>query len=296
MASIITDLKENFRKGNLCIRLIYLNVAVFAVGGIAEVAARLFNHSLLPLFRWLEMPASVEQLALQPWSVLTYMFLHGGVLHLLFNMLWLYWFGNLFLQLFTTRHLRGVYLLGGICAALLYLAAFHIFPYYRGLAEGAYMLGASGAVLAVVTATAYREPNYPIRLLLLGTLRLKYLALLVILFDMLMLTSSNGGGHVAHLGGAATGLAFAYGLQRGHDLTRWLNKLLDGVDSLFTPRPHKPKMKVQRGGRRPGEEAPHNPNATSREEIDRILDKLKKSGYESLSQAEKHALFNASKR
>lgn len=146
------------------------------------------------------------------------------ILHILFNMLWLYWFGALFLMFFSAKHLRGAYILGGICGGLLYMAAFNIFPYFRPMVDYSFMLGASASVLAIVAATAYREPNYPIRLFLFGTIRLKYLALIVIGTDLLFITSSNAGGHIAHLGGALAGLWFAAGLSKGKDITAWINK------------------------------------------------------------------------
>lgn len=293
MATIITDLKEGFRRGSLHIRLIYINTAVFFFTTLAEVVCQLFNRSLTGVFQWVELPASLPRLALQPWSLLTYMFMHGGMLHLLFNMLWLYWFGTLFLSFFSTKHLRGLYLLGGICGGLLYIAAYNLFPYFRPLTDYSFMLGASASVLAIVAATAYREPNYPIRLLLFGTVRLKYLALIVIGTDLLFITSGNAGGHIAHLGGALAGLWFASGLSRGTDIVKWINQALDAVSS---PTRRKPKMKVHRNG---GRQQDYDYNARKKaqsDEVDRILDKLKKSGYESLTTEEKKSLFDASKR
>ena len=180
MGTITTDLKEAFRRGNIYIQLIYINVAVFVVTTLTEVILQLFNRSLGGVFEWLELPASFTQFIIQPWSLFTYMFMHAGFLHILFNMLWLYWFGALFLMFFSAKHLRGVYILGGICGGLLYMVAYNVFPYFRPMVDYSFMLGASASVLAIVAATAYREPNYPIRLFLFGTIRLKYLALIVI--------------------------------------------------------------------------------------------------------------------
>ena len=279
MATIITDLKESFRRGTIYIQLIYINVGVFILTTLTEVILQLFNRSLGGAFEWLELPASLPRFITQPWSILTYMFMHAGVMHILFNMLWLYWFGALFLSLFSAKHLRGVYILGGICGGLLYMAAYNIFPYFRPMTE-----------------YSYREPNYPIRLFLFGTIRLKYLALIVIGTDLLFITSSNAGGHIAHLGGALAGLWFAASLSKGADITAWINKSLDAVSSLFSSKPRKPKMKVHYGT---DKQKDYNYNARKKaqsDEIDRILDKLKKSGYESLTTEEKKSLFDASKR
>lgn len=224
MGTIITDLKEAFRRGNIYIQLIYINVGVFVITTLTEVILQLFNRSLGSVFEWLELPASLTQFIIQPWSLFTYMFMHAGFLHILFNMLWLYWFGALFLMFFSAKHLRGVYILGGICGGLLYMAAYNIFPYFRPMVDYSFMLGASASVLAIVAATAYREPNYPIRLFLFGTIRLKYLALIVIGTDLLFITSSNAGGHIAHLGGALAGVWFAAGISKGRDITTWIIK------------------------------------------------------------------------
>ena len=151
-------------------------------------------------------------------------------------------------------------------------------------------------MLAIVAATAYREPNYPIRLFLFGTLRLKYLALVVIGLDLLFLTSSNAGGHISHLGGALAGLWFAAALSQGRDITAWINRVIDAVAGLFSPRPRKPKMKVSYGGNRQKDYEYNARKKSQSDEIDRILDKLKQSGYESLTAEEKKTLFDASKR
>lgn len=296
MATILTDLKETFRKGNIYIQLIYINAGVFILTTLLEVMLQLFNRSLGGVFEWLELPASLTRFIIQPWSILTYMFMHAGLMHILFNMLWLYWFGALFLNFFSAKHLRGIYILGGICGGVLYMVAYNIFPYFRPMTDYSFMLGASASVLAIVAATAYREPNYPIRLFLFGIIRLKYLALIVIGMDLLFITSSNAGGHIAHLGGALAGLRFAAGLSKGTDITSWINKLLDAIASLFNSKPRKPKMKVHYGTNRQKDYDYNARKKTQSEEIDRILDKLKKSGYESLTTDEKKSLFDASKR
>ncbi len=296
MGTIITDLKNTFQKGNIYIQLIYINAGCFIITTLIRVLLQLFNRTNEGLFQWIELPASVNRFILQPWSLITYMFLHAGIIHILFNMLWLYWFGSLFLLFFSAKHLRGVYILGGICGGVLYIVSYNIFPYFAPVINYSFMLGASASVLAIVTAAAYREPNYPIKLFLLGTIRLKYLAIIVIITDLLFITSENAGGHIAHIGGALSGLWFAASLSKGWDITAWINKPLDFVLSIFSKKPHKVKMKVHYSS---GKEKDYEYNANRKqqsEEIDRILDKLKKSGYESLTTEEKKSLFDASKR
>lgn len=299
MAPIIADLKESFRKGNMYIQLIYINVAVFVVTSLISILLQLFNRSADNVFDLLALPASLTRFVAQPWSLFTYMFMHADFLHILFNMLWLYWFGSLFLTFFSAKHLRGVYVVGGIAGGLFYMLSYNVFPLFQSTVAGSIMVGASASILAIVTATAYREPNYPIRLLLLGTIRLKYLALGVVVIDMMQATSGNAGGHIAHLGGALAGILFGFCLSKGTDITSWINKLLDGITALFSKKTwqRKPKMKVHYGSS--SHEKDYQYNATKKaqsDEVDRILDKLKKSGYGSLTTEEKKNLFDASKK
>ncbi|GAE83788.1 rhomboid family protein [Bacteroides reticulotermitis] len=299
MGHIIADLKDTFKKGNIYIQLIFINVAIFIFCTLIGVALQLFNQSAVEIFDLFALPASFTRFALQPWSILTYMFMHAGFLHILFNMLWLYWFGALFLHFFSAKHLRGLYLLGGFCGGLFYMIAYNIFPYFSVVVEQASLVGASASVLAIVAATAYREPNYRIQLFLFGAIRLKYLALIVIGTDLLFITSNNAGGHIAHLGGALAGLWFAASLSKGSDLTLWINKLLDGIAALFRKKTwkRKPKMKIHYGQNIREKDYDYNAHKKAQsDEIDRILEKLKKSGYESLTTEEKKSLFDASKK
>ena len=297
MGNFISDLKNGFKRGNISLQFIYINVGVFVVTTLISVFLMLFNLGYTSWMQWLELPAWMSQFVLQPWSLLTYMFLHAGALHLLFNMLWLYWFGQLFLTAFSARHFRGLYVLGGICGGLLYILAYNVFPYFAPYVYGSYLLGASASVLAIVVATAVRSPEYRVNFMFVGAVRLKYVALFVVLMDLLFVTSGNGGGHIAHLGGALAGWWFAWSLGKGKDVTLWINKVFDMLTGGVKIRrsPKKPKMKVEKGGRA----ADYDYNAHKKqqsEEIDRILDKLKKSGYASLTTEEKKRLFDASKR
>ena len=323
MATIINDLKETFRRGEIHVRLIFINTIVFLAITLVQILLALFRVDISSWLRWIEMPASVSQFLLQPWSIITYMFLHAGVMHLLFNMLWLYWFGQLSLYFFTARHLRGVYIWGGICGALLYLLAFNLFPYFEDAVNYTYMVGASASVLAIVAAVAYREPNYQVNLLLLGRLPLKYFALIVIGIDLLFVTADNAGGHIAHLGGALGGLLFAYMLNKGVDLTYYINVIIDALSRFFTAffggssrffivffeglsrlltvfrqpiKPQKPRMKATYGEAIKEETSKPDvePQPFNQSRIDEIRAKIKQSGYQGLTEEEKKELFNAS--
>ena len=300
MGTIITDLREKFRNGDVVIQLIYINVAIFVVTTLAGVILKLSGFEEYASFSFLALPASVGRFLMQPWSVITYMFMHAGVWHILFNMLCLYWFGEIFLMFFSSKHLRGLYLLGGIVGGALFMLCYNVFPYFLPALESSVVVGASASILAIIIAVAYREPNYRVQLFLVGNVSLKYLALFVVVIDLMFVTSSNAGGHIAHLGGALGGLLFAVLLNKGIDLTRWINKLLDFFFRLF--RYHtwhrRPKMQVHYYNNvRQETDAEYNQRKKKKdEEIDRILDKLKKSGYGSLSSEEKKRLFDASKK
>lgn len=299
MSNIITDLRQRFVRADICLQFIYVNGAVFLLLAILSVFFRLFNLDGVVLARWLEFPADGWQALCRPWTLITYMFMHADVLHLLFNMLWLYCFGRMFLYAYSARHFRGLYLLGGMAGALLYLLAYNVFPFFRPFVSTGLLVGASASVLAIVVATAMSMPDYRIQLLLIGSVRLKYVALIMVLTDLLFITSANAGGHIAHLGGALAGWWFALGIRGGrYDGTAWINAVWDWLAGLFTRRPHKPKMKVHRtaGGKRAGDYEYNARKKESEAEIDRILDKVRKSGYEGLTAEEKRTLFDASKR
>ena len=297
MAPIITDLKNDFRRASISQQFIYINCGFFVVTSLVTIMGVLFNVDKYPWIEWLELPTWLPRFIKQPWSLLTYMFLHANILHLLFNMLWLYSFGQLFLMFFSARHFRGLYFLGGFCGGLLYMLAYNVFPYFSSYLYGSYLLGASASVIAIVIATAIREPEFRVSLLFFGQVRLKYLALIMIITDLLFVTSNNAGGHIAHLGGALAGWWFAAGLRKGTDVTKWINQAIDWLLGGWKVKraPKRPKMKVHYGGR--ANDYEYNARKKEQdEEVDRILDKLKKSGYGSLTTEEKKRLFDASKR
>ena len=303
MAGIIEDLKRTFRQGNIVVRLIYINVAVFVLGILLSVMLGLFNINVGHILRDFYLPADLLQLLRRPWTLITYMFMHAGIWHLLGNMLWLYWFGRLFLYFFSSKHLRGLYFVGGLMGALFYIAAYNLFPAFSGHLYSATLVGASASVLAIAVATAVREPDYRINLMFIGPVKLKYFAFFIVLFDILYVGSDNAGGHLAHLGGALAGWWFVRGITQGYDITRYVNVGIDAVGRLLSKRerkPRKPKMKVHVNNTTTNNRAAdYDYNARKKaqsDEVDYILEKLKKSGYGSLSEEEKRKLFEASNR
>lgn len=295
MNQLFTNLKDRFKKGSILIQLIYINVGIFIVLFLLNLILTLFQRNAPIFLSYLELPASFDRFFTQPWSIITYMFIHFDIWHILFNMLCLYWFGELFLQYFSAKHLRGLYLLGGLCGGLLYMISFNIFPYFNQSVNYAILCGASASVLAIIAATAVKEPNIPIRVLFIGNIRLKYVAVFMILFDLFFMLSNNAGGHLAHLGGALSGVWFALGLSRGYDATKWINNIIDIPLHLSDIFHRKPKMKVKYGGKQQDYDF-NERKRTNETDINHILEKIKLSGYGSLTSEEKKELFDASKK
>jgi membrane associated rhomboid family serine protease len=296
------EIKLSFRKGNILYRLIFINVAVFVLLGLIFVVLRLFTPgtSLGDLrasysdafLKYFMVPSVPGELLARPWTVITYMFTHFNFLHILFNMLMLFWFGRIFLQYLTGRQLLSTYLLGGLAGALFYILFVNGFP---GLREhlGSSMLGASASIMAVVIAISFYVPDYTLYMLFIGPVRLKYIALAFIILDVLMIASYNAGGHIAHLGGAVYGYWFITRFRKGHDIGNWVNILLDKIAGLFKPRPRLNVSYRKSSGRLSDEEYTRN-KVAEQKEVDRILDKIAQGGYESLTKKEKETLFKMS--
>lgn len=292
MDDIFTKLKDTFRSGNILAKLIYINVGLFILIRLAGVLFMLFNISSISFLQYLQMPSSPELLLYRPWTVFTYMFTHFDFLHILFNMLWLYWFGGLFLSFFSERQLGGLYILGGIAGAVLFMIAYNVFPYFQEIAASSYLMGASASVMAIVFAVSFYRKDQEINLLLIGRVKLIYLALFTFVIDLMAITSDNAGGHIAHIGGALFGIWFAMRIGKGKDLTAPMNRLIDWAVNLGK---RKPKMRVTY--KRPETDYEYNARKhRASVDLDSILDKLKRSGYESLSAEEKKKLFEASKK
>jgi membrane associated rhomboid family serine protease len=302
MADIITDIRRKFNAGSILIKYIYFNAGIFLLIRLVILITSLFLIKTEDIFEYLETPSSPDLLLHRPWTLITYMFVHFDFLHILFNMLWLYTFGRIFLLFFTGRQLGGLYVLGGIAGALLFVAAYNVFPYFSTNSKNSFLVGASASVMAIVFAVSFYQKDYRLNLLFLGRLKLIYLAIGALLIDILAITSENAGGHIAHIGGALFGTLFAFQYSRGKDITNFINRMIDWTVNLFR---YQPKFKVYtnknyrsaHAHRRPEtDDEYHRRKNAEAKEIDEILDKLKRSGYESLSSEEKKRLFNASKK
>ncbi len=294
MEDIFIKLKRQFFEGTVLAKLLIINIGIFVVLSAFNVVFALFGSSIMGFVQYFELPASFVRALIQPWSLLTYMFLHIDFLHLLFNMLWLFWFGQIFLRRFTERQLLVVYLLGGVAGGMLYMLSYNIFPLFSDSVLYSYMLGASASVLAIVVASAMAMPEERVMLMFLGEVKLKYIAIFAVAMSFFNMTSSNAGGNIAHIGGALLGFLFITRLRAGKDITRGVALFIDKVVNFLKS---KSRMKAHKGGVR-GKSSVNKgkPTRTNQQEIDAILDKVRTSGYESLTKDEQQKLFDSSKR
>ncbi|WP_154852650.1 rhomboid family intramembrane serine protease [Cyclobacterium xiamenense] len=278
---------------NLIAFLVLMVLRVFLTIGGAEELYR----SIVSVFM---MPASLPRFVTQPWTLLTYMFFHEGFFHIIFNLLFLYWFGLLVQEYLGSRKLVNLYILGGIAGGLLYMVLYNIAPYFSDRVDGALMLGASAGVYAIVVAAATLRPDTQFHLLLLGPVKIKYIAIFYVLIAFANSAGSNAGGELAHLGGAALGYLYILQLQKGVDMGKPVQAVGLFFEKLFSQKP-KVKVTYRRGSdnvKTKGGTAPVNSGSSgsksTQEEIDRILDKIAEKGYDNLSKEEKRKLFDFS--
>ncbi len=301
MNSILEDFKLAFKTGNVLNQIIVINVVVFLFMGVLSVLLTLSGQKLLYLefSELLTLPSNTSRLLYRPWSVFTYFFFHEGFFHILFNMLWMYWFGRIMAEYLGQNKVLGFYIWGGLAGGALYILAFNLLPYFSTALENGTLLGASAGVTAIIVATATFQPNFSINLILIGPVKLKYLAATVVVISFFSSTGGNAGGNIAHLGGALVGYVGMTQLQKGNDWSKPIVNLIIWMKSLFKPQP---KIKVtykketsSRPKSRKSSAKTASKKETSQAEIDAILDKISDKGYDALSKEEKQKLFNASK-
>lgn len=263
--------------------LMCINVAVFLIINVPGTIEGWFNRTeYIAIYanEYLALPSNLSQLLVRFWTPVTYMFMHADIWHILFNMLWLYWFGQIFEEFLGKKRTIGLYLLGGLAGGILFVVAFNLLPLFSYIKHTGTVVGASASVMAIVVAAATIAPNYSISLMFIGQIKIKWIALFYVVVDFLSTTGPNAGGQIAHLGGALIGFIYVKQLQRGND---WIQ----GLSGLFK---RKPKLKVVSTNR--------DKNLVVKprqEEIDAILDKISQNGYDSLNKHEKEILFRASK-
>ena len=189
----LDDIKSMFRSGSYLTRLIYINIGVFLIISAAAIVGFLLSNQVIAseTLKFLAIPASLNNFLVKPWTLITYMFTHKDIWHILFNMLWLYWFGRIFLEYLDQKKLVAVYLLGGISGAVMYVLSFNVFPAFKGIVDESVAIGASASVMAIVIAIAAYVPDYSVQLFLLGRIKIKYMALAIFVLTSVMDFSVN---------------------------------------------------------------------------------------------------------
>lgn len=307
MGSIKDDIRLAFqRKDDYVIKLVIINLFVFTacviiyVGTFISLGQRegsYFYHGLIK--PWISLSSNFSEVLFKPWTLISYAFVHSiGIGHILFNCLGLYWFGRIVQDLVGKNKILGLYVTGGIAGGLLFIIAYNTMPLFAG--STGQLVGASASVIAIVVAAAVFAPDFTLNLFFIGPVKLKWIALFYVLMSILGAVGRNAGGNIAHLGGALMGFIYAKELQKGRDWGKWVIVTVSWFGALFKPQPKKMKVtyrsdnktKTKTTAPRSKKEKVDNPN---QDEIDRILDKISQSGYESLTKDEKQKLFNASK-
>ena len=307
MSGLFDDFRSEFNKpNNTLVQLILVNVIVFLVLLLTKVGLTMAQNLgvYYLIVEQLMMPGKVTALLHKPWTLFTYFFTHEDIFHILYNMLFLYWFGRLIDEYLGNRRLMGLYIMGGLAGGLLYLAMYNLVPYFQGQADTARMLGASAAAFSVAVGAATLLPNYTFHLLFFGAVRIKYIVFFFIILSVAQSAGINAGGHLAHLGGALMGFVYVKLLQNGTDLGRPIYWIIDGWSNLLKPKPAVKVSYRQRSNANtqasayvsaPGSSA-SSASTPDQDEVDTILDKISRSGYESLTREEKQKLFRASQR
>jgi membrane associated rhomboid family serine protease len=290
MSSFIDDIKNAFKKkGNSLNQIIFLNIIIFLTVLALNVVLTLAQlkgvyHFILG---WLELPSNLLVFITRPWTLFTYFLLHEDPFHILFNLLVMYWFGQIIGDMIGSKRITALYVMGGVAGGLLYLLVYNLLPYFSGQVSSSVLLGASAGVYAIVTAAATLVPDYTMFLLFFGPVRIKYIALFYLVVSVAQTTSSNAGGNIAHLGGALIGFLFIKQLKRGNDIGKPVNSILGYFENIIL---REKTMKVTYKNTNKNK----NSDAPTQEEIDNILDKISQKGYGSLNKEEKQKLFQAS--
>ncbi|MCB9184020.1 MAG: rhomboid family intramembrane serine protease [Flavobacteriales bacterium] len=295
---MLEDLKREWRHGSMVIRLIMVNVAVWLLLHLVDLPFWMMNRQGPDVLDWLLSTSNLGSLLRRPWTVFTYMFTHWEFGHIFFNMLMLWFMGRLFEDLLGGRRMLGNYLLGGLSGFALYAIGFNTLPVFSALAPVSTILGASAAVMAVLVGIAAYRPEMEVSLILIGPVRLKWIALVLVAIDLVSVrTSGNSGGHLAHIGGALYGYLASMQLRKGNDWSLSFVNGLSRITSALTPK-RGPRMRVEKPYTRSARQSDTAYNKSRNDQqarIDAILDKISRSGYDSLSKDEKDFLFKAGK-
>ena len=286
--STFDNLKYKFQRFTIAEKLIVLNVIFFVIPFFLKTLLYLFNIPSTTFLSWFHLLPSFTEVLYRPWTLITYSFLHGSFMHILWNMILLYFVSRMYLNLFSEQQFLKNYLLGVLFGGLVFLIGYNLFPVFNGMYPP--LVGASAGVMAILIFVATYTPNQEVRLLFINV-KLQYIGIALVVVDILQIPNGNAGGRLAHLGGAFVGFLYANQLQKGNDIGLGLDRIWNFISSLFVAKKVKNMHTVHRS-----ETVSKNKTKNGQQQkIDAILDKISTSGYESLTQEEKDFLFRAGK-
>ena len=289
----MSQLKLLWLNAGAGVRLIIINVAAFVILFLPLSLLHLMNMDSTGSFimNQLELPGNVMQVLFKPWTLITHLFVHSGLMHILFNMMTLFFTYQLFNQRFDDKRFLNVYFVSGFAGALMFLLSVNLFPLFSGNAHSYSAVGASAAVMGVLIAICTYRPQDEVMLFGVFKLKLQWMALIFVMLDLISIRSGNEGGHLAHLGGALFGFFWAMNMKKGIDIASFFNK----AQALFSWKP-KRKSTIKVVHKRGKTDEVYNLDKRQKQKrIDDILDKISRSGYDSLSKEEKALLFELSK-
>ena len=294
MQSIWKDIQKNFNSGYSYSKILYVNIAFFLIYKASLVVSFLFQINYLNdfLVNYLYFPSNTIEFLKKPWTIISYMFIHVSFMHILFNMIWLYFGSKLFLQYFNGKQLISVYVIGGISGAFFYMFCYNFFPVFNSSLQNSVLLGASASVISIFIAVSTYVPNYRVSLPLIGSVQLKYIAIILIVLDIFNIEVSNPGGHISHLGGAIFGYIYIKLIKRGIDISVNYHNFIN----YFTRFKKNKFKKVYKRKNSSDDDLFRTNKVNKQKKINEILEKISKSGYESLSKKEKELLFKESKK
>jgi membrane associated rhomboid family serine protease len=274
LMSFINDIEREYGKATIVERIIYINVALFLI----MLFAKSFSTN------WFTLASSFNVFTSKPWTIFTYGFFHSNFPHILFNLIFLYYIGNLFLNFFTKKQFLNYYFLGILFGGIAFLI----------LNPGGYLIGASAGLMAILVGVATKIPSYEIRFNLIGGVKLWIIAAIYISISIIGLESRNSGGNMAHLGGALVGFIYTKQLEKGNDIGKVLEGIIGFFINLLKPKEKNTLRTVHKKTNIKRKPTAKESNVKQKQ-IDSILDKISKSGYESLNKKEKDFLFKSGK-
>lgn len=288
MSSIIDDLKMQYKSGGIAQRLIYWNVACFLVSLLFFYQ---FSVGAFAFPNWIALSSEPSVFITKPWTLLTYAFFHDGFGHIFFNMIVLNFSSTLFLTFFTQKQLLGLYVLSSIFAGVAFVLGYYFLNF------NASIVGASAAIMAILVATTTYHPLMNVRLLIIGNVKLWHITLVILVIDLMQIRIENTGGHIAHLAGAFFGFIFVKLLKDGTDLSKLVSNTINFFVNLFDQSKATPFKKVHKNYKKPIVKPTSKivVKDKSQQQIDEILDKISRSGYDCLTKEEKEFLFKAGK-